>query len=422
LIEIGRPSTSAWAAEKISGALTNIAWLLGLVWLLRGFLNIQQYSADLLLASFGFILLGRVFQTRTSAGAATAVSSFFWNLAWAFLLIILGIWFLGWIASLQSDTLPTLISSRVPDLVVALIVTGLGGYAAGRGRFPSRRVTSAQPAFVIAAGMGPTTGSTKITVKRDTVGIPIRRQGSTVGCVLQGDLLATFQTPMGVVSATLAGPVTTVRVPFRGRELSKDEVVAMTGKAPKQLVEENMVRAQDVEIGPVKERHFHSDRGERVKIGPVTFDWDEEKLPDKRWLAKGAGDSYIKADDRRTMAKWNGSSISLSGDSMKLTIGSDSFAYSPTEVKTGSPLHALSVTQDKVTLDTRRFTLKISGDTVVLRTEDKTRSTESKALADDLRTLLTDTVKKQVSDVMEGAPIDLSEMFTTTEAVLAKHD
>jgi hypothetical protein len=227
---------------------------------------------------------------------------------------------------------------------------------------------------------------------------------------------------MGAVSAVLASPVTTVGIPFRGGKLGKDDVVRMEGKTPKQLVEENRIRAQDVEIGPVRKHHFKPDWGERVKIGPVTFDWDEEKLPDERWLAKGAGDSYVKTDGRRTSAKWNGSSLSVTGDSMKLIVGSDSFTYSPTEVKTSSPLHSLQVTQDKVTLDTRRFTLKVSGDTVILRTEDNTRSTVSKALADDLRTLLTDTAKRQVSDVMEGNPIDLSEMFTTTEAVLAKHD
>lgn len=106
---------------------------------------------------------------------------------------------------------------------------------------------------------------------------------------------------------------------------------------------------------------------------------------------------------------------------MKLMVGPDGFSYSPTEVKTTSPLHTLQVTRDKATLDTQKFTLKVSGDNVILRTEDKTNSTLSKPLASDLRTLLTETAKKQVRDVMEGNPIDLSEMLKTTEEVLAKH-
>jgi branched-subunit amino acid aminotransferase/4-amino-4-deoxychorismate lyase len=106
---------------------------------------------------------------------------------------------------------------------------------------------------------------------------------------------------------------------------------------------------------------------------------------------------------------------------MKLGVGSDSFSYSPTEVKTASPLHSLRVTQGRITLDTRKFTLEVSGDNVVLRTEDKTSSTESKSLASDLRTLLTEAAKKQVKDVMEGTPIDLSEMLAATEEVLARH-
>ncbi len=164
--------------------------------------------------------------------------------------------------------------------------------------------------------------------------------------------------------------------------------------------------------------------GERWKIGPLIFDWDGdgEHHPHERWLAKGTGTAYITTDGHRATAKWNGSSLSIGDGSMKLAVGSDSFSYSPTEVRTVSPHHTLQVTQDKVTLDTRKFTLKVSGDNVVLRTEEKTSRTESKALANDLRSLLTETAKKQVKDVMEGSPIDLGEMFTTTEEVLAKYD
>src|SRR5437870_13792308 len=149
---------------------------------------------------------------------------------------------------------------------------------------------------------------------------------------------------------------------------------------------------------------------------------DCEEPPKERWLAKGPGSGFVTSDGIRSPAKWNGSSLSIGDGSMKLAVGSDSFSYSPTEVKTASPHHTLQVTQDKITLDTRKFTLKVSGDNVILRTEDKTNRTESKALANDLRSLLTETAKKQVKDVMEGSPIDLSDMFTTTEEVLAKYD
>jgi hypothetical protein len=129
----------------------------------------------------------------------------------------------------------------------------------------------------------------------------------------------------------------------------------------------------------------------------------------------------VRADAHHVSAKWNGSSLSLDGDYMKLSAGSDSFSYSPTEIVTTSPLHTLRIKQDKITLDTRKFTLKVSGDEVVLRTEDRTNSTKSDGLARDLRTLLTEASKKQVKDVMEGTPIDLGEMLAATEEVLSKH-
>jgi len=418
LIEIGRDSKMSIATRRAAVALGGISALLGVVWLIRGPLGIQQYSVTILLVGFGLFFLGRVLHTQTNSGAGRALVSLLWNLLAAFVGIILSIWILGWVASLQSDVFPSMISRWVPDLVIGGIAVGLGAYAVQKSGLARGRTTP----FLVTEGKGPTMEGTRLIVKQDTVGMPIRRQGRTIGCVLLGEVATSFKTPMGMVSASLPGPVTTVGIPFQGRTVSKDDVAKMTGKGSDQLIEETNSRAQNVDVGRIRIRD--GCMGERWKIGPLIFDWDGdgEHHPKERWLAKGTGSAYVTTDGHRATAKWNGSSLSIGDGSMKLAVGSDSFSYSPTEVKTASPHHTLQVTQDKITLDTRKFTLKVSGDNVILRTEDKTNRTESKALANDLRSLLTETAKKQVKDVMEGSPIDLSEMFTTTEEVLAKYD
>src|SRR6266496_5977414 len=407
------------ATRRIAGTLTGISAILALIWIIRGPLGIQQYSLTLLLAGFSLGFLGRDFRTATISGAGRAIISFLWNLTWAFAGIILGIWILGWVASLQSDVFPSAISSWTPSLVVAAIAAGLGAYSTQRLGLAWRwRATP----FIVGEGKGPTMEGTKLTVKQDTVGMPIRREGRTIGCVLMGEVSTSFKTPMGIVSASLPGPVTTVGIPFQGRTVTNDEALKMTGKEPDQLIEETTSRAANVDVGRIRVRD--GCMGDRWKIGPLIFDWDGdgEHHPKERWLAKGTGSDYVTTDGHRSTAKWNGSTLSLGDGSMELVVGSDSFSYSPTEVKTASPLHSLHVTQDKITLDTRKFTLKVLGDNVVFRTEDKTSRTESKALANDLRALLTETAKKQVKDVMEETPIDLVEMLTTTEEVLAKYD
>src|SRR6266849_5906529 len=406
------------ATRRTATTLGGMSAILALVWLIRGPIGIQQYSASLLLSAFGLFFLGRVLRTETNSGAGRAAASFLWNLLAAFVGIILSIWILGWVASLQSDIFPTVISRWVPDLVVGGIVTGLGAYAVQKSGLARRGATP----FLVAEGRGPTMEGTKLTVKQDTVGMPIRREGRTIGCVLLGEVSTSFKTPMGMVSASLPGPVTTVGIPFQGRTISSDEVEKMTGKSPNQLFEESSGRADDLDVGRIRLRD--GCMGDRWKIGPLIFDWDGdgEHHPQERWLAKGASNDYVTTNGHRATAKWNGSTLSLGDGSMELSAGSDSFSYSPTEVRTASPLHTLQVTQDKITLDIRKFTLKVSGDSVILRTEDKTNKTESKALAIFLRTLLTETAKKQVRDVMEGSPIDLVEMLNTTEEVLAKYD
>src|SRR5207302_10072046 len=141
---------------------------------------------------------------------------------------------------------PDVISGRVPYLAVAAITTGLGAYAVQK--LGLTRKWTATP-FIVAEGKGPTMEGTKLTVKQDTLGMPIRREGRAVGCVLLGEVSGSFKTPMGMVSASLPGPVTTVGIPFQGRTVSSDEVEKMTGKSPNQLFVESSGRADDLEVG-----------------------------------------------------------------------------------------------------------------------------------------------------------------------------
>jgi hypothetical protein len=418
LIEIGRDSRVSMAFRRAATTLGGISMLLGLVWLIRQPIGLEQYSLTLLLTGFGLFFLARLLRTETNSGPGRAVLSILWNMTAVFVGITLTVWIFGWIASLQSDLIPATISRWTPDLVIGAIVAGVGAYALQKSGLARRTMTP----FLVTEGRGPTMQGTKLVVKQDTLGMPIRREGRTIGCVLLGEVSTSFKTPMGMVSASLPSPVTTVGIPFQGRSVDRDEAFKMTGKGPDQLIEETSSHAQNLDVGRIRIRD--GCLGDRWKIGPLIFDWDGdgEHHPKERWLAKGPGSEYVTTDGHRSTAKWNSSSLSLGDGSMELGVGSDSFSYTPTEIKTASPLHSLHVTQDKITLDTRKFTLKVLGDNVLFRTEDKTSRTESKALANDLRSLLTEAAKKQVKDVMEENPIDLVEMLTTTEEVLAKYD
>jgi hypothetical protein len=418
LIEIGRDSRISLAFRRAASTLGGLSMLLGIIWLIRQPVGLEQYSLDLLLIGFSLFFIGRLLRIETNSGVGRAFVTLLWNFTEVFVGLTLTTLIFGWIASLQSDTFPATISRWIPDLVIGAIVTGFSAFALQRSSLAKRTLTP----FLVTEGKGPTMQGTKLVVKQDTVGMPIRREGRTIGCVLLGEVSTSFKTPMGMVSASLPGPVTTVGIPFQGRTVTRDEAFKMTGKGPEQLIDETNSHAQDLDVGRIRIRD--GCMGDRWKIGPLIFDWDGEgeHHPKERWLAKGTGSEYFTTDGHRSTAKWNSSTLSLGDGSMELAVGSDSFSYTPTEIKTASPLHSLHVTQDKITLDTRKFTLKVSGDNVVFRTEDKTSRTESKALAQDLRSLLTETAKKQVKDVMEETPIDLVEMLTTTEEVLAKYD
>src|SRR5205807_3689194 len=100
-----------------------------------------SFSTTLLLIAFGLFFAGRVLRTETNSWVGRALVSFLWNLTAGFVGIILSIWILGWIASLQSSVFPIMISSWVPDLVIGAIATGLGAYAVHKSGLARRAVT-----------------------------------------------------------------------------------------------------------------------------------------------------------------------------------------------------------------------------------------------------------------------------------------
>jgi hypothetical protein len=448
----------------MASAFGTMAALLLLVWLVRGILSISQFSKDILLSSFALIFLSRAFSTRTRSGAGRAVSSFLWNIAIGCVIVVILIWFLGWVASVQKPVLSSVFSSSVPELVIVAIATGLLAYAVREltpraydgkhfafddwrlGVKKGGGLRAGGPAITVRANSEVKAGKTTLSAKADTVALPMVRSGRTVGCILFGDIKASFETPMGPVSAPFLGPVTTFGIPFRGDKAGKEEVSKIDSEKVEQLirgaqtdpatsklnggghsVDLPFVHVRDdwfgesVDVGPISVRR--GPEGERVKIGSFEFNSDDDEDRRASWLARGGQDStLLRVSEEGVSSRWNGSSLWMKGDSMRLTTGADGFFYSPVEVRTFSPLHTLHVANHKMTLDTRKFTLDVTEEKVVLRAESGSRSTDSPALAQDLRTLFTEEAKKHIQDVMKGVPIDVDEMLSTTEEALKKYD
>jgi hypothetical protein len=481
LIEIGNERTFQSGARQLSSLLGTFGTLLLLVWLARGILSLSNYSADFLIAVFGLYFVKGLLDTRTNLGLRRAVSSFLGSVVGSIVLILILILVLGWIAGLQGDPLPARITQPVPNLVIVAVIAGIGAYAfyqiAPRIRGPVAR----GPAVLVSPSTSLDFGEVRVSTKKDSVTLPIRGTRRTIGAVVLGDVTTTFETPMGPVTGNIPGPVTTLGIPFRGQRAERDEISKLTGKSLSQLLDETPVdtsiprgeifasgfegnpfaeerldlpfvtlkRAGDgdsVDVGPISVSR--RTREEDVEVGPFTFnpcDWVEKQLGQGRmfsenggqnrdtrgrrrrasslWLAKGSqGPSYLSASPDGAQARWNGTSLRVKGDSMKMAVGSDGFVYTPTELETYSPLHSLHVTRSKATLNTKKFTLNISGNRVILRAENGSRSTDSAGLAKDLLQLLTETANKQVKSVMEGQPMELDDLLLGTEEVLKKYE
>ena len=481
MIEIGRERTFEIGLKRIGSAAGSIASLLVLIWLVRGWIYLSAYSAALLTIAFGSIYTHHILDTKLSAGKTRALSSLFWSIAGSGIIVLLSIVVLGWVAGLQRDTFPTGISDQSPNILILTIATGIAAYASYRLAPRSTGPVTSGPAIKVISSSALGYGKVRLSTKRDSVILPIRASKGTVGALVYGDVQATFDTPMGKVVGSIPGPVTTIGVPFRGEKANGEEVSKLTGKPLSQLLDETDVdttlprgeifsqgftptRFGEASIDLPFIRIRKTPEGEGVKVGPVQvttgpraeddvevgpFDFspcdfimnnddgktwfasDEKgsrgsrrrRRLGKRWIAKAnEGNAYLSASPEGLQARWNGSSLRIKGDSMKMAVGQDGFVYTPTELETYSPLHTLRVTPTKASLNANKFTLNITGNKVILRSEDGSKSTESLGLAKDLRDLLTETANSQVKSVISGQPMELDEMLLGTEEVLKKHE
>ena len=114
MIEIGRERTVEIGLKRVGSVAGSIASLLVLVWLVRGWVYLAQYSAALLTMAFGLIFTHHILETKLSAGKTRALSSLFWSIAGSSIIVLLSIVVLGWIAGIQRDTFPASISDWVP--------------------------------------------------------------------------------------------------------------------------------------------------------------------------------------------------------------------------------------------------------------------------------------------------------------------
>gem|GEM_PF-524994 len=481
MIEIGRERTFEIGLKRVGSVAGSIASILVLIWLVRGWVLLSAYSAALLTIAFGLIYTHHILDTKLSAGKTRALSSLFWSIAGSSIIVLLSIVVLGWIAGIQRDTFPAGLSDQVPNLLILTIATGIAAYAFYRLAPRSSGPVTSRPAIKVTSSSALDFGKVRLSTKNDSMILPIRAPKGTVGALVYGDVQATFNTPMGKVTGSIPGPVTTIGVPFRGERANGEEVSKLTGKSLDQLLDETDVdttlpRGEIFTQGFTPTRYGETridlpfiriskrEDGENVKVGPISvstgpraeedievgpFDFnpcdfimknDDEKTWfasnekgsrgsrrrrrfGRRWIAKAnEGNAYLSASPEGLQARWNGSSLRLKGDSMKMAVGQDGFVYTPTELETYSPLHTLHVTPTKATLNANKFTLNIIGNRVILRSEDGSKSTESPGLAKDLLDLLTETANSQVKSVMSGQPMELDEMLLGTEEVLKKHE
>ncbi len=444
--ELGRTSSTTATARRVASAFGVVALLVVIVWLLRRDLGISSYSLDLLLAVFGFVFIGMVLRTEVQYGAVRAVSSLFLNLFGFCVITIVLIWILPWI---DGHPLPGVLNNYVPALVIAGLVTIIAAYLIRQFAPKRGSIRAAGKPMLVHADTKLKLGAARITSVSDGIAVPLGQGEKQTSYVLFSDVQMALDTPMGTKEILLKSPVAISGIPLLASKTNEEKVRALTNKSSRELfvvARSALPDSQDfgtttavdlpfvhvtesgeedvVEVGPIHVRSGPS--GDHVKIGPLEFNdrEDHKKRHDHdRWYAYSRTGASISSRFDRINAKWNGSSMIMRQDYMKLKSGSDGFEYDPQEIVTTSALHKLRVTHNNVSLETAQFTINVQEGKVVVREQDgKLKSSQSADLARDLKSVLSELAMKQVRDIIAGEPVDLGELLERTEEVLNRYE
>jgi hypothetical protein len=417
-----------------------------LAWLARRLMGIGAYSEPVLLLAFASLFLGRVLRTRVGMGVVRAFSSLSWNLAVFCVVSIITLWLLGWAASLQGESLPPFLENQVPSLALAAIALGLGSIALRQIAPRDARPRVERSPRVLMGNVRIPLGRVILTTKTENVLFPVTRFGRNVGSIGFGEIQAQLETPLGPMSMKIRGPYILYGISLKGQPAAEQDVQRITGRATEslrdeaeriapQLLSRFRTRFETVDLPFV---HVHEDGvwkavdvgpihveegpvGEEIRVGPITVISDRASDVPGRWgISNVSGTVLILTRRHSLQARWDGMSLKMDGNMMRLRIGEEGFEYSPNHVRTRSPLHALVISEAHASLSARGFTIRVLPEGITVRTEGKVKTLNSPELASELREVLAEEAKRHIQNIMEGLPMEVDSTFRRVERVLGE--
>lgn len=415
-------------ANKLSSVFSTFVLILILVWLLRGLLQISQYSSYIVYAVILFMLLSKLLQVKIDEGIAGFISSLTSSIG--LLSVEVGIlFFIGGYFGLEQEFSRYTLPLFVAGILLLILSWRLGVIV------PIRRTTLKKEIYSFEDKGMQLDENLKIRTE-ELLGLPIELGNMLVGCVAIKDLDLDINTTLGKILVPVKAPAiifsSSLNKKNKIRDASTEEYeaarsfyISKKGEEKKSIVKLPFIEVEEygdfyesVRFGPIR---VYEENGEStISITPFIHIVESGERKRKALvLSDNKKKVMVKLDGKKVKASWDGWRLVTDGKSYTFLRKGSVYAKDSLEglmLKTMN--YVLKVSESSVSVDIPGVKLVATPQLLILSSGNKSQRIEDKEISKRFIETIAKIIRNQVSDLLNGIEPNIADVYAGIDSVL----
>jgi len=415
-------------SEELAYIFSTLALILIIVWLLRGTLQVSQYSSYIVYAVVLFMLFSKLLQVKISEGIAGFISSFASSIG-SLAVEVSVMFFIGGYLGLEQEFTRYTLPLFVAGIVLLILSWRLGVIV------PIRRTTLKKEIYSFEC-KGMQLGENLKIRTGELLGLPIEFGNMLVGCVAIKDLDLDINTTLGKILVPIKAPAvifsSSLSKKDKVREASVEEYesarnlyISKKSEEKKSVVKLPFIEVEEygdfyesVRFGPIR---VHEENGEStISITPFIHVVESGKRKEKALvLSDNKNKAMVKLDGKKVKASWNGWRLVTDGESYTFLRKGSVYAKDSIDglmLKTMN--YMLKVSESSVSVDIPGVKLVATPQLLILSSGNRSQKVENKEISKRFIETVARIIRNQVSDLLNGIEPDIADVYAGIDSIL----
>lgn len=416
--------------DELAYITSTLVLVLIIVWLLRGPLQVSQYSSYIVHTVVLLMLFSKLLRVKVSEGVVSFVSSFISAIGW-FALEVSVMFFIGGYLGLEQEFTRYTLPLFVAGIILLIFSWNLGVIV------PIKRTALKKEVYLFETKGIQSSDNLKIRTE-EFIGLPIEFGNMLVGCVTLKDLDLDINTTLGKISLLVRAPAlifsSNLNKKRKVRDASTEEYesarsfyISKKSEEKKSIVKLPFIEVEEygdfyesVRFGPIR---ISEENGEStVSITPFVHITESGKRKRKALvLSNGKKKVMVRLDGKKVKASWDGWRLVTDGESYTfLRKGSVYAKDSIGELVLKTMNYTLKVSENSVSVSIPGVELTATPQLLVISSGSKFQKVEDKEISKRFIETVARIIRNQISDLLNGIEPDITDVYNGIDSVLKK--